>query len=276
LARIANVTLLGRVEDHSVKPQVVVALLGLGEAGGAIAADLVACGVVTRGWDPDPTRAVEGVERASSPGEAVANADVVLSVNAQAAAVSAARSVAGSLTARHLYADLNTTSAEIKRQVAAAIAPTGAAFVDVALLAPVPGNGVRTPCLASGPGAARFEAIFRDFGMPVETLGDVPGDAATRKLLRSIFTKGLAAAIIESLSAAEIAGCEPWLRAQIVSVLTAADQDLVDRLVRGSRQHARRRVDEMAAAAAVVADLGLEPRIAMAAADVLRALAESE
>ena len=96
--------------------------------------------------------------------------------------------------------------------------------------------------------------------MPVEVLSDLPGDAATRKLLRSVFMKGLAAAVVESLSAAELAGCEPWLRAQIVSVLTGADESLVDRLVHGSKQHARRRVDEMDAAAAVVADLG--PRAA--------------
>jgi 3-hydroxyisobutyrate dehydrogenase-like beta-hydroxyacid dehydrogenase len=252
----------------------IVALLGLGEAGGAIAADLVAQGVVTRGWDPDPDRTVAGAERSSSPGDAVAQADVVLSVNAQAVAVSAAEGVVGVLTAEHLYADLNTTSAEVKRQVAAAIAPSGAAFVDVALLSPVPGNGVRTPCLVSGAGADRFAQVFGALGMPVESIGGLPGDAATRKLLRSVFMKGLAAAVIESLSAAELAGCEPWLRAQIVSVLSGADASLVDRLVEGSKQHARRRIGEMDAAAAVVADLGLEPHVALAAAAVLRSLAD--
>jgi 3-hydroxyisobutyrate dehydrogenase-like beta-hydroxyacid dehydrogenase len=256
-----------------VRPPIVT-LLGLGEAGAAIASDLVAQGVVTRGFDPDPVRAVPGVEKAASSAEAVDGADVVLSVNAQAAAVPAALSVVNALTAEQLFADLNTTSAEVKRQVAAAIAPSGAAFVDVALLAPVPGTGVRTPCLASGAGAERFAESFGALGMPVEVLSDVPGDAATRKLLRSVFMKGLAAAVVESLSAAELAGCEPWLRAQIVAVLSGADEGLVDRLVHGSKQHARRRIDEMDAAAAVVADLGLEPHIALATAAVLRGLAE--
>lgn len=258
---------------REVRPPIV-ALLGLGEAGAAIASDLVAEGVVTRGWDPDPARAVPGVEKAVSPVEAVGGADVVLSVNAQAAAVPAALSVVNALKTGQLFADLNTTSAEVKRQVAAALAPSGAAFVDVALLAPVPGMGVHTPCLVSGAGAERFAEIFGAFGMPVEVLSDVPGDAATRKLLRSVFMKGLAAAVVESLSAAELAGCETWLRAQIVAVLTGADESLVDRLVQGSTQHARRRVDEMEAAAAVVAELGLEPHVALAAAAVLRSLAE--
>jgi len=249
----------------------IVAVLGLGEAGGAIATDLVAQGVVTRGFDPEPSRVAAGVERSPSASDAVAHAEVVLSVNAQSVAVSVAQSVVGSLTPAHLYADLNTTSAEVKREVAAAIAPSGAAFVDVALLAPVPGLGLRTPCLVSGSGAERFSAVFGALGMPVETLSDVPGDAATRKLLRSVFMKGLAAAVIESLSAAELAGCEPWLRAQIAAVI---DPSLIDRLVDGSKQHALRRIDEMAAAAAVVADLGLEPHVAVAAAAVLRSLVD--
>ncbi len=240
-----------------MKPEVVVALLGLGEAGAAIAADLADEGVVVQGWDLDTSRSL-----AASPAEAIAGADVVLSVTAHA--VASAETVAGSLTAAQLYADLNTASAAVKRQVAEIVAP--ATFVDVALLAPVPGRGVRTPCLASGPGADRFASIFGPLGMPIE----VVADAATQKLIRSVFMKGLAAAVLESLSAAERAGCEPWLRTQIETVLEPA---LVDRLVEGSRLHAGRRIEEMDAATALVADLGLEPHVAPAAAAVLRGLA---
>ena len=246
-----------------------VALLGLGEAGAALAADLVAAGVETRGWDPDERRAVDGVVRAESAVDAVSGAGVVLSVNGQSAALAAARSVTVALGPAQLYADLNTTSAGVKREVAAAVAPSGALFADVALLAPVPANGLRTPALVSGPGAQRFAEVFAPLGMPVETLGDDPGEAATRKLLRSVFMKGLAAAAIESLGAAEAAGCEPWLREQILTVL---DEPLLDRLLSGSRQHAVRRVDEMEAASALVAELGLEPSVARAAVQVLARL----
>ena len=67
--------------------------------------------------------------------------------------------------------------------------------------------------------------------------------AATRKLLRSVFMKGLAAAALESLHAARAAECEPWLRAELASVLRA-DASLLDRLVEGSARHAARRVEE--------------------------------
>lgn len=246
-----------------------VALLGLGEAGSAIGADLVALGARVSGWDPDPARALSGAARAGSPEDAVADADVVLSLNAQAAAVAAAESVAGVLVPRHLYADLNAASAEVKRQVARVVERSGAAFVDVALLAPVPGRGLETPCLASGSGAARFAEAFGPLGMHVEVLDDGPGAAATRKLLRSVFMKGLAASVLESVAAARTAGCEDWLRGQIVAVL---DDALVERLVTGSETHAERRVEEMEAAAALLRELGVAAHVTEAAARVLKEL----
>jgi 3-hydroxyisobutyrate dehydrogenase-like beta-hydroxyacid dehydrogenase len=249
-----------------------VAVLGLGEAGATIAADLVAAGARVSGWDPAPGRTLEGVVPADGPDAAVAAADVVLSVNSQAVAVTAAEGAAPALTPAHLYADLNTTSAAVKRAVEAVVDPTGAAFADIALMAPVPGRGVRTPALASGRGADRFAAAFTPIGMPVESIGGAAGDAATRKLLRSIVMKGLGTAVVESMTAAEAAGCAEWLRGEIGAIFEGADAGLLDRLLTGSRAHARRREAEMEAAAALERDLGVEPHIAAAAANVLRAI----
>jgi 3-hydroxyisobutyrate dehydrogenase-like beta-hydroxyacid dehydrogenase len=88
--------------------------------------------------------------------------------------------------------------------------------------------------------------------------------------------KGMAAALGEALAAGERLGCEDWLRRDIESTLDAADARLVRRLTEGSRTHAERRVEEMAAAAAMLEELGVEPRVATASEDWLRSLAESE
>jgi len=173
------------------------------------------------------------------------------------------------LTPAHLYADLNAASAAVKRRIAAVVAPTGAGFADVALLGPVPATGIQTPCLVSGPGARRFAEIFAPLGTPVELLGPDPGEASTRKLVRSVFMKGVAASVVESLEAARAAGCEEWLRGELAAVL---GEPLVDRLVDGSKRHARRRVDEMQAAAELERELGVEPNVAVAAVAVLRNL----
>jgi len=245
-----------------------VAVLGLGEAGGRIAADLVAAGCTVRGWDPARQRA--GVPQAGGADEAVTGADVVLSVNTAAVALDVAVAVGGLLDESVLYADMNTTSPGLKRELAAALR---AAFADVALVGVVPSTGLATHALASGAGAARFAELFGPLGMPVEVVGPEPGAAAGLKLLRSVFMKGVAAAAIESLAAARAAGDEARARADIAAVI---GEPLLDRFLSGSRAHAARRVEEMRAAAAYLEELGVRPLVASAAAEVLADLAAEE
>jgi 3-hydroxyisobutyrate dehydrogenase-like beta-hydroxyacid dehydrogenase len=247
-----------------------VAVLGLGEAGGTIASGLAAAGCTVRGWDPVVAALAADVDRTDTPTEAVAGVDLVLSLTTAARAVDAAASVASALTAGQLYADLNTTAPTLKCEVAALVGRTGAAFADVALLRPVPTRGVATPALASGDGAERFAELLRPFGMPVELVGSAPGDAAGLKLLRSVFMKGLAASVLESVEAAKLRGAEDWLRSEIADVL---GEPLLERLLAGSVTHAGRRLDEMEAAAAYLKELGVEPRVSRAAARWLEELA---
>jgi 3-hydroxyisobutyrate dehydrogenase-like beta-hydroxyacid dehydrogenase len=241
-----------------------VAVLGLGEAGALIARDLAAAGCAVRAWDPVQRPA--GIPHAASAVEAVAGADAVLSLTTAAHALDAAAGVAGALAPTALYADLNTSAPELKRELARALPVR---FADVALIGAVPGLGLAIPALASGTGAQRFAELFRPLGMPVEVVGERAGDAAGLKLLRSVFMKGVAAAAIEALEAAHSAGVEGRVRGDIAGVL---GEPLLERLLSGSRTHAARRVDEMRAAAAYVEALGVEPRIATAAAEWLAQL----
>jgi 3-hydroxyisobutyrate dehydrogenase-like beta-hydroxyacid dehydrogenase len=250
-----------------------VAVLGLGEAGATIAAGLAAGGCGVRGWDPDPERAADGTDRAASAAAAVAGADLVLCLATAAHALDAATSVAPALGSGQLYADLNTAAPALKREIAVAVAPSGAGFADVALLGTVPARGVGTPALASGSGAGRFAELMRPLGMPVEVVGAEPGDAAGLKLIRSVFMKGLAAAVLESVEAAGRRGADDWLRAEIADVI---GEPLLARLLSGSATHAERRHDEMTAAAAYLTELGVEPRVAQAAAGWLRQLADAK
>jgi 3-hydroxyisobutyrate dehydrogenase-like beta-hydroxyacid dehydrogenase len=238
-----------------------VAVLGLGEAGARIAADLVAAGCTVRVWDP--ARRAEGLPNAASDLEAVTGAEVVLSLTTAAFALAAAHSVAGVLAPGALYADLNTSAPQLKRDLADALPVP---FADIALIGAVPNLGLKVPALASGAGAERFAELFRPLGMPVEVVGEHPGDAAGMKLLRSVFMKGLAAIAIESLEAAKAAGVEDRVRADITGVI---GEPLLERLLTGTRKHAGRRVDEMRATAAYVEELGVEPRMATAAAEWL-------
>jgi 3-hydroxyisobutyrate dehydrogenase-like beta-hydroxyacid dehydrogenase len=250
-----------------------VAVLGLGEAGGTIASGLAAAACTVRGWDPLPERPAAGVDRTETASEAVAGADLVLSLTTATHAAEAAASVASALAAGQIYADLNTTAPALKREVAAVVGRTGATFADVALLGPVPARGLGTPALASGDGAERFAELVRPFGMPVEVVGREPGDAAGLKLVRSVFMKGLAASVVESIEAARTRGAEDWLRREIADVV---GEPLLERLLSGTVTHAERRLDEMEAAAAYLKELGVEPRVSRAAAQWLEQLADDK
>ncbi|GAA1639055.1 DUF1932 domain-containing protein [Actinoplanes couchii] len=241
----------------------IVAVLGLGEAGGLLATDLAAAGATVQAFDPVVPRG-----DFHSDAEAVAGASLILSVNSAADAVAALRDSLPALAPGAIWADLNTATPALKETLAGLFPRV----VDVALMAPVPGRGLRTPMTASGPAAAELAGVLGGFGATVTVLDGPVGAAATRKLLRSVFYKGMAAAVVEALDAARAAGLEEWLRGNIRDELIRADAATLDRLVDGSHRHAVRRRDEMAAATELLGDLGVPPRVAAAARDVLAGL----
>ncbi|MFD7709904.1 DUF1932 domain-containing protein [Streptomyces sp. NPDC059786] len=252
-----------------------IAVLGLGEAGSLVAGDLVAAGARVRGYDPT-VAAPPGVTETGSEAEAVAGCALVLSLNSASAAVDALRAGLPGAAPDCLWADLNTASPAVKRRLGEIAGAGGIGFADVSLMAPVPGNGLRTPMLASGARAGQYAGLLRPLGARVDVLEGPAGLAAERKLLRSVFYKGLAAAAVEALDAARAAGCEEWLREIIVHELTRADAATLERLVDGSHRHAVRRTTEMQAAADMLDDLGVPPLIATAGKDLLHRLARAQ
>jgi 3-hydroxyisobutyrate dehydrogenase-like beta-hydroxyacid dehydrogenase len=116
---------------------------------------------------------------------------------------------------------------------------------------------------------------FRALGAPVEVLDEPVGAAAARKLLRSVFMKGLAATVLEALAAATAAGCPDWLREQIATELGPDGPALVERLVTGSHRHAARRLGEVRASRDYLTELGVSTRVCDATIGWLDELAGS-
>ena len=153
-----------------------------------------------------------------------------------------------------IFADMNTSGPDDKRRLAAVAAGRGIPFVDVAIMAPVPRARIDTPLLLSGSGVARLRPHLDDLRIPATDVGAEPGAAARLKLLRSVFMKGLAAVVVESVTAAEIFGAEDWLIDQIAGELGGAGRSVVDHLIDGTveaRRAARGRDGRGARAARV-------------------------
>ncbi len=249
-----------------------ITVFGLGEAGSLIAADLAAAGASVHGFDPADVDTPPGVERHDDPKTAVRGADLVMAVTAAAdaqAAIAQAWDVIGRGT---LYADLSTAPPSLKEDLNDTATLRGLPFADVALMAPVPGKGLATPSLASGPGAEAYAEMMKPLGASVEVVGDEPGVAAMRKLIRSVFMKGLAAVLMEASTMADAAGETDWYWEHIGQTVSDADVDLLRRLVASTEVHYVRRRKEMEAAAQLLEILEVDPVMTRATVETLRGL----
>ncbi|HTU13408.1 MAG TPA: DUF1932 domain-containing protein [Allosphingosinicella sp.] len=257
------------------------ALIGFGEAGMTFASQWDA---PVRAYDiktDDPATAAaksddyarHGATGAATLAEALAGAELVLSVVTADQALLAARAAAGSLAPGALYCDLNSVAPGTKREAARAIEAAGGLYADVAVMAPVHPARLAVPLLVSGPHADAAIAALGAVGFsPTRVEGPV-GRASTIKMLRSVMVKGMEALSAECFLAAHEAGVVDEVAASLakswpgVDWLAQADYNLERMLV-----HGRRRAAEMDEVAKTVADLTLDNAMTRACADKQRAL----
>jgi len=240
-----------------------IAVLGIGEVGSTLAQDLLASKVHVSGWDPSPRNLPDGLRFAENNADAVKDADLILSTNVAAVAIDVAREVLPCLKADQIYAEMNTSSPQIKQAINQILADNPVLFADVAIMAPIAPKRIATPLIASGDGAAQFARIFAQFGSPVTALDQPAGYAATLKLVRSIFYKGLAAVVMETLEAAEKLNLSAYAREQMLTILQ--DEAMIDRFVSGTRKHARRRLHEMDAVVELLQSIDVHAHTSSAA-----------
>lgn len=249
-----------------------IAILGLGEAGSQFANDLAKLNVTVFGWDPDPKRKLHpSITFAKSNADAVRQSDIVFSVNLSSVCEGVASEVLPELTDKKIYLEMNTASPKKKIVVDQILNSSKVKFVDLAIMAPVPPKGILTPMLAVGPGATLFESAMSPYKLNIDVIEGEIGEAASRKLLKSIVYKGIAAVICEGMEAGKAFGLERYIREQINSIIGGKD-DLIDRFVEGSEVHAERRMLEMEAVVEMLEEKGIEPLLSKASRNNLEKL----
>jgi 3-hydroxyisobutyrate dehydrogenase-like beta-hydroxyacid dehydrogenase len=251
-----------------------IAVLGLGEAGAHYAEGFASLGATVTAYDPMAAPDLRDVRQAPTLRDAVEGADYAISLVGAVVSSSVLDEALESLGTSTIFADLNTGSPELKQGLSRRAAASGIRFVDIAVMAPVPRAGIMTPLLASGGSAPRLVDDWAKLGIPVSAVGEVAGDAAGLKLLRSVFMKGLAALVFESTTAAEKVGAKPWMIDEIAVELGPEGRALVDRLVEGTRTHAERRAHEMEDVAEYLHALNAPSWMTTSTITWLRAIAE--
>ncbi|MBP1883788.1 NAD(P)-dependent oxidoreductase [Sinorhizobium mexicanum] len=209
-------------------------------------------------------------------GEAVAAADIVLSLVVGSAAVHVGAEAGRVLKADQIFVDLNSISPDAKKKVGEALAQGGkAAFVEGAVMARVPPYKHKVPILLAGAAAERAAALLTKAGMDIEAVGTQIGQACAVKMIRSVIVKGVEALLIESLTAAEKAGVRERILDSISETFPGIDwRQTATYYIGRTQQHGARRVTEMKEAAATLESLGLRPVLSLAISETIKAAHE--
>lgn len=189
----------------------------------------------------------------------LAHADLVLSTVTTDVALEAARTCVPHLRAGQLYVDLNAASPAVKREIAALVRASGADFVEGAILSAVGVAGAKSKVLVCGERAAEAAARLSALGLDFRDYGREIGKASSFKMLRSVFSKGVEALLVEALLAARRAGVEADLWREIVATIDAASfEEVGGNWVRTHASAHERRWHEMKDVHAALAELDLD------------------
>ena len=277
----------------SIAPRVI-ALLGFGEAGSAIARGLAS----ESGWrgtakpgdnaprrviaidtalDKDPRGTALGKEAkrldiaiTDSYTAALGEADLVICAVQGEHALEAASAAAPLLKKGAHYLDLCTVTGRMADEDRAAIEAKDGTYVDVAVMGGFFKSGIKAKMLVAGGAGEAAVAWMNANGFDAKYLGPRPGSASSVKMVRSVVMKGLEALGVEALVTAERQGI-------LEEVLDCfGDVDLVDfrdhlsSLVQTHVVHARRRWEEMGLVARTLSETGVEPVMTVTTEKALR------
>ena len=216
-----------------------------------------------------------GISDRGSIQEAVADADLILSILPPDRAVAQAEAVAEAMTrtgARPVYADCNAISPMTMARVARAL-PADATVIDCGIIGLNPIKTPPTRFYVSGPDCSAFEALASD-AMKVEKISHDIGRASALKMVYAAGTKGvwtLQTALL--LTAARQGVLDPLLSELGYSQKTNLDS--MRNRIPFIPADAERWVPEMEEIAATFADAGVTDGFHKGAAEIFRILAKT-
>ena len=252
-----------------------VALIGLGEVGQTLAADLAQAGFKNVAAfdslfsDPAsiPSKADVSVQRASTAADAVAGRDLVISAVTAASDLDAARSVAPAIAPGAFFLDLNSVSPHQKQAASKIINQAGGRYVEAAVMSPIGPKRIASPMLLAGPYAQAFADAAAPLGFRPTVFSPDYGKASATKMCRSIIIKGLETLLTESMLTARIYGVETEVLASLPDLLPLPNWEKVAQyFISRTLEHGKRRAEEMREVAETVAEAGIEPVMARACA----------
>lgn len=245
-----------------------VGFIGFGEVGGTFAREMQTRGAEVFYYDVADKKPEHWITPLPL-NELVQTCDVILSTVVSHLAVEVARETVKYLDAGKTYADMNSTSASVKKEIAGIIAQSNACFIDGAILGAVGETGARASILVSGAQAEEFCRLMTRLGLVnLRYFSPRIGDSSLVKMIRSIFSKGVECLLLEMLTAARRAGIEEYLWKDIVDFMTNHPfQRVAENWIRTHPVAYERRYHEMIQVIETLEEIRIEPIMTRATRD---------
>jgi 3-hydroxyisobutyrate dehydrogenase-like beta-hydroxyacid dehydrogenase len=209
-----------------------------------------------------------GVVEASGAPAAANGARVVFSAVTASVAEDVAREAAAWLAPGQIFLDINSAAPSTKQRAARHVEAAGAFYVEGAVMAPVSKPGLKVPILAGGPHAVATAELMNGLGMNLTPVDGEVGTASAMKLCRSIVIKGLEALMVDCAAACEAWDVKDPVFASLAGTFPSIDWHALSLNMRERvATHGVRRAAEMREAGEMLAELGMNPALALAVAD---------
>jgi len=252
-----------------------VGFIGFGEAGFEIAKGLRSEGV-TRMALYKRNRTAQLEHRAAEAGVEVTHglkalaekSDMILSVVPPGVSIEVSGELLKHLKPGQFYLDLTSSFPGDMKSVASMVKPSGAHFVDGAMMGALPVHGHKVLIYVAGNQAEAVAGRLNAIGMNVKVIGSEPGQASAVKLILSVATKGFGSILVEMLLASHYFDVDEPVLEALEQFYAKGLQAYIDRNVGSSAIYAGRRVVEMEASAKLLQQIGVDP--IMTAATVAR------
>jgi len=220
-------------------------------------------------------RAAErGIENAGSLEDAVAVADIVLSILDPGKALDIARASAAAIKvsgAAKIFADCNATSPKTALEMQALVDAAGGRFADVGIIGGTPTRKENFPTFfSSGPAAGEL-SVIDGHGVKIVDLGPEAGRGSAIKICNGAWNKGAFALYTAVMLAAEHYGFTEILRGRLPDS-QAGTVAKIDAALNRLPSLSGRYIGEMEQVAETYGGIGVPPGFHEAAAEIFRML----
>ena len=206
--------------------------------------------------------------KACSLAEVLAASNYILSVVTPQSCREVADDVSRSLHGHQVFIDLTSTAPAVKRMIGATVTNSGAKFVEGVILGAV--RLLTSPIiLLGGPTGDSVALVLQQYGLAARFYSPEIGRASAFKMLRSIFSKGMEAVLVETLVAACRAGLLDEIWEEIRTTLsTGKIEGTLQTWIRSHARSARRRCHEMQEVSQFLDEIGIEAVLPQASGQV--------